>query len=166
MSAGAPIRHALARKALAAASELASVATILGVHVTDMLAIEQLVACGRLSPTQLGRRLGLSSGASTTLVQRLERTGCVVREPHPEDGRSVLVRLSPGVQERLQEIKAPLPEQIDELTARLTQSERVAITHFVRRVAELAELHAEVVSRRARRQEPGPPVVATPGLWA
>ncbi len=38
--------------------------------------------------------LGLSSGASTGLVDRLERSGVAERYPHPHDRRRTLVRLT------------------------------------------------------------------------
>lgn len=48
----------------------------------------------RLSPTILMRDLGRSSGGLTKLLRRLEANRLISREPNPDDGRSLLVRLS------------------------------------------------------------------------
>lgn len=47
-----------------------------------------------LTPGQLCGNLLLSSAGITGRIDRLERAGLVAREPNPEDGRGVLVRLT------------------------------------------------------------------------
>lgn len=47
------------------------------------------------SPSQLGRRLSLTSGSMTSLIDRLEEAGYVFRQPDPYDRRGVLVSLTP-----------------------------------------------------------------------
>src|SRR3954471_18921500 len=52
----------------------------------------------RLSPTQLGRGLMLSSAGVTSRLDRLERRGLIARLPDPADRRGVLIELTdPGV---------------------------------------------------------------------
>jgi len=45
-----------------------------------------------LSPGELGSELGLSSPATTALINRLERAGHLSRERHPSDRRKVVLR--------------------------------------------------------------------------
>ncbi len=47
-----------------------------------------------LNPSQLYGPLRLSSGGTTKILKRLERSGFITRDPNPEDGRSVRVSLS------------------------------------------------------------------------
>ena len=47
------------------------------------------------TPSELGRRLGVSKQAATKTVAALERLGYVQRETHPADARAVLVRRTP-----------------------------------------------------------------------
>lgn len=48
----------------------------------------------RLSPTQLGRGLMLSSAGVTSRIDRLERRGLVRRLPDPHDRRGVIIELT------------------------------------------------------------------------
>jgi DNA-binding MarR family transcriptional regulator len=96
-------------------------------------------------------------GGTTALVQRLE---------HPHDGRSTLLRLTPGSEARATEAFAPLVAELDRLAAELPDGDRTVVGTFLGRVAEAAERHAEDAARaidaRARAAI-GEPV---PGLWA
>lgn len=69
----------------------------LGVAPADVEALIQLQVNGAMTQRELGSRLMLTSGAVTTLVDRLARLGWVARRPNPDDRRSVLVeRLGDG----------------------------------------------------------------------
>lgn len=48
----------------------------------------------RLSPTELYRRLSLSSGAMTNRLDRLERAGYIQRHPDPNDRRAITASLT------------------------------------------------------------------------
>jgi DNA-binding MarR family transcriptional regulator len=66
----------------------------LGIHVTD---VRCLVALADESPSTAGKLaelLGLSTGAVTAMLDRLERLGLVRRDKSPDDRRQVLVTLA------------------------------------------------------------------------
>jgi DNA-binding MarR family transcriptional regulator len=65
-----------------------------GLGVTEAQAVSYLTAHGDQGQNELAAGLGLSSGASTALVDRLERQGIAERYPHPNDRRRTLVRLT------------------------------------------------------------------------
>jgi len=65
-----------------------------GLGVTETQAISYLTVHGDRGQNELATGLGLSSGALTALVDRLERQGIAERYPHPSDRRRTLVRLS------------------------------------------------------------------------
>src|SRR5215213_8872482 len=73
----------------------AAVARRIGAPPVEFKAMDHLHDAGELTPGQLADRLGLTSGAVTALVDRLERLGWARREPHPTDRRSVVVRPAP-----------------------------------------------------------------------
>jgi DNA-binding MarR family transcriptional regulator len=56
-----------------------------------MKALQILLQEGPQTPGELASRLGLTTGAVTSVVDRLSRRGAVNRAPHPDDGRKVLV---------------------------------------------------------------------------
>jgi DNA-binding MarR family transcriptional regulator len=70
------------------------VAQATGLGVTETQALSYLAVHGDRGQNDLGYDLGLTSGAATALVDRLERQGVAERFPHPSDRRRVLVRLT------------------------------------------------------------------------
>ena len=66
-----------------------------GLGVTETQAVSYLTVHGDQGQSDLAAGLGLSSGASTALVDRLERQGIAERSPHSNDRRRTLVRLTP-----------------------------------------------------------------------
>lgn len=69
-----------------------------GLGVTDTRFLLHLAATeGHAStPKQAGDHLELSTGAMTSLLDRLERHGHIERRPNPADRRSILVHLTPS----------------------------------------------------------------------
>ena len=66
----------------------------LGLGVTETQAISYLTVFGDRGQTDLATDLGITSGSSTALVDRLERSGIAERYAHPSDRRRALVRLT------------------------------------------------------------------------
>lgn len=77
------------------ASFFRAAAARIGVTVTDMQVIESLASTGPMTAGQLADLTGLTTGAITGMLNRLEEAGLVRRERDPEDGRRVIVRLAP-----------------------------------------------------------------------
>jgi DNA-binding MarR family transcriptional regulator len=160
------IRHALTRKELAAVRQRAALARLLGLGETDVLAIQHLAVAGRLTSAQLGALLAMTSGGSTALVHRLERAGCVAREPHPHDGRSTLLALTAATEQRVGELLAPLAQRLDELAGALPAGDRETVAEFLRHVAEAGERHADALSHRADAAGRPDRGATVPTLWA
>jgi DNA-binding MarR family transcriptional regulator len=159
----APLRGLLARKSLADARQRAAAARLLGVNESDVLAIQHLAWAGALTPGQLGAQLRLTSGGTTALVQRLTRLSYVMREPHPEDRRSTLLRLTPEAERDAGALYAPLVAELDEIADRLGGDEALRVLEAI---AEAAEQHADELARAADADGPPVPSIPTPGLWA
>lgn len=72
-------------------------ATVLGVHATDAFALLEIASAEQrgtpLSPALLGRRIALSSGAMTALLNRLEEGGHITRTRERADRRIVTLRI-------------------------------------------------------------------------
>jgi DNA-binding MarR family transcriptional regulator len=65
------------------------------ITINDSLVISHLSAAGnRLRPGELAARLDVTSGTLTPMLDRLEAASLVVREPNPDDRRSVIVVLT------------------------------------------------------------------------
>lgn len=72
--------------------QLAAAAT--GLTATDTQALAYLGISGPMSQRALANCVGLSTGAVTGLVDRLERHQVCKREPHPTDRRSSMVTVT------------------------------------------------------------------------
>lgn len=69
-----------------------------GLAVSEYTALHTLRIGGppyRMSPSRINEALALSSGGVTKTIDRLEAAGFVKRRPDPDDGRGVLVELTP-----------------------------------------------------------------------
>ena len=62
-----------------------------GVNATDMGCLRLLFIKGIATPTELARHTGLTSGATTAMLDRLEKAGLIERRPNPDDRRGILV---------------------------------------------------------------------------
>src|SRR5712691_10514411 len=66
---------------------------ILGVNVTDMECLGVLFFKGLATPSELAKHTGLSSGATTAMLDRLEKSGLIERRPNPQDRRGTLITI-------------------------------------------------------------------------
>lgn len=102
-----------------------------GLGVTETHALCYLARDGDLGQSALTVRLGITTGAVTALVDRLERRGLVVRLAHESDRRRSIVSLTPSAHE--------LVEGADRLLAQV----------FVKLPAERAEGAVQLVQELA-----------------
>lgn len=79
----------------------------MGLPLTDGAAFGEVLwaeLAGRpLSPARLSERVGLTSGATNALVNRLERDGMVARSRESDDRRVVTLRATPAARRRAEE---------------------------------------------------------------
>jgi DNA-binding MarR family transcriptional regulator len=113
----------------------------LTVNPTDLEAMEHLIRDGALTPTELARRLGLSTAAVTTVVDRLTAVGHVGREPNPADRRGVLVVPSPASVTRAMATLMPMIVGMDGALDGFDEGERATITAYLERVAGVYRAH-------------------------
>jgi len=64
---------------------------VMGLSVPEGMALAHLFINGSQTPSALAARLGMTSAATTALLDRLEVAGLAARRPNPADRRSVLV---------------------------------------------------------------------------
>jgi DNA-binding MarR family transcriptional regulator len=139
---------------------------VLGLADNDVLAVQHLARAGRMTPSELGRELGLTSGGTTALIQRLERAGHLTREPHPTDRRSVRLTLTPEIARRATDALAPMVQAIDALTEALPAADRATVARFLEHVAAVSEAHADELARLAADGDGGAPALTVPSVWA
>ena len=62
-----------------------------GLNATDMECLRLLSQKGTATPTEHAKHTGLTSGATTAMLDRLEKTGLIERRPNPNDRRGTLI---------------------------------------------------------------------------
>lgn len=106
----------------------------LSVNTTDLDAMTHLISTGPLGPTELARRLELSTAAVTTVVDRLESIGHVTRAQHPTDRRSVLIVPSPTSVSKAMNVLMPMIMGIDSVIGDFPLAQREIIIDYLQRV--------------------------------
>lgn len=66
----------------------------LGLNTTESECLSLLAIYGVATPTEIAIHIGLTTGATTSLLDRLEKAGYIKREPNPSDRRGVLIKAS------------------------------------------------------------------------
>ncbi|XVU20961.1 MarR family winged helix-turn-helix transcriptional regulator [Actinoplanes sp. CA-054009] len=128
--------------ATAAAEVDAATARRLGLSAGDFLALKHLmVADEPIGPVELGRLLGLTSGAATGLVDRLQHAGWVDRAPHPGDRRRQILTATPQATEALLAELRPLADDIAGVAAGLPPEHRHLVTRVLHDLARLHRAH-------------------------
>ncbi len=117
----------------------------LGINRTDGRCLDIVDQHGRISAGELARESGLSTGAVTALLDRMERAGYVRRSRDTADRRRVLVELTDEARRRIREIWGPLAEVGPRWLARYSDEELTVIRDVLRTAREVLAEHTERV---------------------
>src|SRR5215472_16443932 len=111
-----------------------AVGRILGLNVTDMKCLDVMTMKGSATPSQLAEQTGLSSGATTAMIDRLEKAGLIERHPHPKDRRGTTVVLSTEAMRRLPVLFESLANAMRELVSGYSKRELEVLADFFSKV--------------------------------
>ncbi len=131
------------------------VADYLGLNRTDTRCLDIVERLDGVSAGRLAAEAGLSTGAVTTVLDRLERAGFARRVQDPGDRRRVLVELTPAARRQLQELYAPLADATMHQLEGYTTDEVSLVRDFMRDNRRLNEAHAERVRAHRRFGQEG-----------
>ncbi|MBI4901501.1 MAG: MarR family transcriptional regulator [Actinobacteria bacterium] len=102
-----------------------------GLSESELHSLRRLIA-GPLGPNDLARELGVTSAASSGIVDRLESRGHVTRQPHPTDRRRTVVAISDsGRAEVLAQLR-PMFEALVAADSRLGDDHRATVDAYLR----------------------------------
>jgi len=93
-----------------------------------------------LTAGQLSEQIGLTSGAITGLIDRLEKANLVRRTPDPQDRRKVVLAPTHARDGELMALFSGIGQGMLELTAQYSDPELELITSYMRRTIELTAL--------------------------
>jgi len=115
----------------------------LTVNPTDLQAMEHLIMSGPLSPTDLSKRLGISTAATTSVVDRLVALDHATRTQHPTDRRGVVVVPNPRSVERAMGTLMPMIMGVDGVLDEFTDEEQEVVTQYLERVLTVYRSHLD-----------------------
>ncbi|MBB6378894.1 DNA-binding MarR family transcriptional regulator [Pseudonocardia eucalypti] len=136
-----------------------AVAERLRLGPTDHKCLDLLREREALTGSELAGLTGLTTGAVTGVVARLEKAGYLRREPDPWDRRKQVLRPVPERVEEIHRVITPLRAEVAELLDRFDAHQLAAIADFLSGTAEIghrqaAVLRAESLTRTHNRSEP------------
>lgn len=146
-----------------------TVAKLVGLNSTDLECLDLLDMAGATTAGRLAQHAGLTTGAMTAVIDRLERAGFVRRLRDPQDRRCVRVEALPrtfrqiaALYQRLAEGTARLHEEYDDrqlaiVVGYLTRALTLAADHLAwlqtqRPLTPRARVRRRAPMRRTRRR--------------
>jgi len=110
-----------------------------GLNVTDMECLRLLFQKGIATPSELSRFTGLTSGATTAMLDRLEKADLIERRPNPNDRRGTLIAPAQASAEKAASWFESARKAQDELISSYSESELGIIADAFERFAKLWE---------------------------
>ena len=152
-----PAHRALVFDTLDLAADIDAVgqaaAAHIGINQTDLICLNALFRQGPMSAGQLASAIGLTSGATTTAIDRLERAGYVHRRNDPNDRRRVLVVASEDGARQAFALFDGLLDALARLAGTYTDEQLALLQGLIRDVREIVTGYAAELRSRV----PGDP---------
>ncbi|MFF4214445.1 MarR family winged helix-turn-helix transcriptional regulator [Streptomyces sp. NPDC001796] len=131
-----------------------------GLHTSEWYALSLITLEDGLTSGELATRTGLTTGATTRLIDRLERAGYARRTADPKDRRRVIVEPIPNAFARIEEVVGPARRHIAEVLARYTPEQRHLLFDYFQHAAPAFRAATEEIRkamaprRRRAAQDP------------
>jgi DNA-binding MarR family transcriptional regulator len=125
------VSHAFARKLDAG-----------GVTVAEWVVLREMYESGRIAPSDVAARTGLTRGAISKLVDRLVEKKLVLREDRTDDRRYQNVELSVAGEKLVPRLGALADENDDEFFNELSARERATLLAILKKLVQSHGLHA------------------------
>jgi DNA-binding MarR family transcriptional regulator len=132
-----------------------AVADAIGLNRTDMRCLDVIQREGRVPAGRLAAETGLTTGAITTVLDRLERRGYARRVRDPDDRRRVLVELTPEAFAGAGDFYRAQAALGERLYRRYSEEQLEMLLEWVREGRELNEREAAKLEAEMRAQRGG-----------
>ena len=109
-----------------------------GLNSSDLECLDLALLSGGATAGEFAKVTGLTTGAITGVIDRLERAGYVRRERDPTDRRKVVVRARPTMTRRIAPLYDSLQREMTSLWSRYSDEQLALILDFVTRSCDLA----------------------------
>ncbi len=117
------------------------VGRLVGLNSTDLECLDLLRLSGPTTAGRLAEHTGLTTGATTAVIDRLERGGFVRRRKDADDRRRVLVEVVASSLERIVPFYAPVQERVNQLNRRFSDQQLTAVLEYMLAAVEAGAEH-------------------------
>ena len=128
-----------------------TVAERIGINSTDLECLDFIVLRGPISAGELAAATGLTTGAITGVIDRLEQAGFARRNRHGSDRRKVLVQALPAVERRLGPLFQPMERGAMSVLSTYSDKELAFLLGVFSRLSEAATTATTELTARPKR---------------
>ncbi|WP_199616147.1 MarR family winged helix-turn-helix transcriptional regulator [Paenibacillus alkalitolerans] len=129
-----------------------TVAGYLGLNITDHKILDIVLGMGKATAGQLAELTGLTTGAITSALNRLEKSGYVRRTKDPKDLRIVLVEPLYGNLYMLIDAFAPLAEAMNELYSQYDPDELQVLLDYMEKANQILKHQTQRLRNQGRKR--------------
>ena len=104
---------------------------------TDLRCLDLIGRLGPLTAGRLAEESGLTTGAVTFILDRLEEAGMVRRRRDTEDRRRVWVEIVPEARQRLEDLQQPVAEEMRRVSQHFGPDELATVRDYMRQAKEV-----------------------------
>ncbi|MFE5318410.1 MarR family winged helix-turn-helix transcriptional regulator [Paenibacillus sp. NPDC056579] len=130
-----------------------TVAGHLGLNITDHKILDIVLGLGRATAGQLAELMELTTGAITSALNRLEKSGYIRRMKDPSDLRIVWVEPLFGNLHNLKNAFSPLAEAMNELYSRYDEDELRVLLDYLERSNQILVNQTRQLKKQGRKGE-------------
>jgi DNA-binding MarR family transcriptional regulator len=132
-----------------------AVADILGLHVTDHKCLDFIYRFGAMPAGRLAELTGLTTGAITGIIDRLEEAGYVRRTNDPKDRRRIIVEPTGNrkLERKIEMIFMPLHERTHKLLSSYSDEDLAFLLDVMTKFIEQTREESKKL-RSLQRQSP------------
>lgn len=117
----------------------------LGLNMADSECLSYLSIKGASTPTEIARYTGLTTGSTTTMLDRLESANFIRRKPNPDDRRGVLIEMDETWAKTARPLVAGVQKAHLELIASYSDDELETIADFLTRFSQNVLEHTQTI---------------------
>jgi DNA-binding MarR family transcriptional regulator len=124
-----------------------AVAERLGLNATEHKCMDVISRCGLITAGQLAEITGLTTGAITGIIDRLEKAGMVRRERDPNDRRRVILQMTitPEREQQYRDLFEPLARATRALCEEYTNEQLEVLLDFFERSSTMVQKMTKVL---------------------
>jgi DNA-binding MarR family transcriptional regulator len=127
-----------------------------GLQPTEWYAVSIIALAGRITSGDLAARTGLTTGATTRLIDRLEKAGYVRRTADPADRRRVVVEAVDDTFPGIEKVVGPARRHIAAVLDRYTPEQReLLFDYFARAAPAYRAATEEIRANSTYQRRPG-----------